>query len=127
MNKNESYLTDLLTILVMSTIRVKKTTESTYESTIIACGEADYAANISLIHKTFSDLVTSLKSIRVISERVLELILENNDLYLLKKYSHYCGFVILQSHSHYCEYADLHGAKECLEYLKLLHWMEYSR
>ena len=103
-------------------ICLKAAKQSVYESTIIACGEADYAANKSLIHKTFSELTTSIKSIRVISERVLELILENNDLYLLKKYVNYCEFVVLQSHSHYCEYADLHGAEDCLEYLKLVYY-----
>jgi hypothetical protein len=91
-----------------------------YESAIVRHGEEDYSANKAIIHTTFDRLIFAMKKIRIISERVLELIIENNDLCLLKKYTLYCDFVVKQSHSHYCEYADLHDATDCLKYLKLL-------
>jgi hypothetical protein len=91
------------------------------EKKIIDCGETNYPFYKRLIHDTFNQMMNNMKVIRSISERVLELILENNDIDLLRKYSYYYNYVINQSYSHYHEYAVLFNSKECVKYLEQLH------
>lgn len=91
-----------------------------YQDDIIECMETNYTHYRSYIYATFVKMINAMKVIEPISERILELILENDDLPLLLKYTQYYTFVIYQSHTHYLEYADIHDAVGCLTYLKLL-------
>ncbi|QKE50238.1 hypothetical protein F-VV10_0118 [Faustovirus] len=101
------------------------TTMAKLEAEILECMESDYAKYKNFIYRSFTKLMENMKKIRLISERILELILENNDIDLLKKYSYYYTFVITQSYSHYVEYAEIHGAHRCSLFLKKLNRRVY--
>ncbi|QJX73915.1 hypothetical protein F-E9_142 [Faustovirus] len=96
-----------------------------WEAVIIECGETNYTKYKKFIYDTFTKIMNNSNSIGSLSERILELILENNDITLLRKYSHYYTFVIFQSYSHYLEYAEIHNAAECHRYLKKLNRCVY--
>lgn len=100
-------------------------TKVTLEETIIECAETDYKKYKTFIYRTFAQMMDNMRKIRPISERILELILENDDVDLLKKYSYYYTFIIVQSYSHYIDYAHCFGAVNCKSYIEKLNRCVY--